>query len=290
MEYVTLNTGAKMPLEGFGAMMFDPNDAGKAEEVVYNAIKAGYRMIDTAASYMNEAEVGRAVKRAIDEGLVKREEMFIVSKLWVQDMVNEETASKAIQTSLDNLDLGYIDLYLEHQAMGDYFAAWRAMEKAYKAGKLKAIGVANFFPNILCNFCETVEITPAVNQVEFNPFFAQEDAIANMKNYGVQPMAWSPLAEGKHGIFTDPEMTEIGKKYGKTAAQVALRWNTQRGVVIIPKSSNPARMAQNLDIWDFTLTEDEMKTITAKDLGHSEIINHFDPEVVKMILGMKIHQ
>lgn len=279
-----------MPLEGFGAMMFDPNDAGKAEEVVYNAIKAGYRMIDTAASYMNEAEVGRAVKRAIDEGLVKREEMFIVSKLWVQDMVNEETASKAIQTSLDNLDLGYIDLYLEHQAMGDYFAAWRAMEKAYKAGKLKAIGVANFFPNILCNFCETVEITPAVNQVEFNPFFAQEDAIANMKNYGVQPMAWSPLAEGKHGIFTDPEMTEIGKKYGKTAAQVALRWNTQRGVVIIPKSSNPARMAQNLDIWDFTLTEDEMKTITAKDLGHSEIINHFDPEVVKMILGMKIHQ
>lgn len=290
MEYVTLNTGAKMPLEGFGAMMFDPNDAGKAEEVVYNAIKAGYRMIDTAASYMNEAEVGRAVKRAIDEGLVKREEMFIVSKLWVQDMVNEETAAKAIQTSLDNLDLGYIDLYLEHQAMGDYFAAWRAMEKAYKAGKLKAIGVANFFPNILCNFCETVEITPAVNQVEFNPFFAQEDAIANMKNYGVQPMAWSPLAEGKHGIFTDPEMTEIGKKYGKTAAQVALRWNTQRGVVIIPKSSNPARMAQNLDIWDFTLTEDEMKTITAKDLGHSEIINHFDPEVVKMILGMKIHQ
>ena len=290
MEYVTLNTGAKMPLEGFGAMMFDPNDAGKAEEVVYNAIKAGYRMIDTAASYMNEAEVGRAVKRAIDEGLVKREEMFIVSKLWVQDMVNEETAAKAIQTSLDNLDLGYIDLYLEHQAMGDYFAAWRAMEKAYKAGKLKAIGVANFFPNILCNFCETVEITPAVNQVEFNPFFAQEDAITNMKNYGVQPMAWSPLAEGKHGIFTDPEMTEIGKKYGKTAAQVALRWNTQRGVVIIPKSSNPARMAQNLDIWDFTLTEDEMKTITAKDLGHSEIINHFDPEVVKMILGMKIHQ
>ena len=290
MEYVTLNTGAKMPLEGFGAMMFDPNDAGKAEEVVYNAIKAGYRMIDTAASYMNEAEVGRAVKRAIDEGLVKREEMFIVSKLWVQDMVNEETAAKAIQTSLDNLDLGYIDLYLEHQAMGDYFAAWRAMEKAYKAGKLKAIGVANFFPNILCNFCETVEITPAVNQVEFNPFFAQENAIANMKNYGVQPMAWSPLAEGKHGIFTDPEMTEIGKKYGKTAAQVALRWNTQRGVVIIPKSSNPARMAQNLDIWDFTLTEDEMKTITAKDLGHSEIINHFDPEVVKMILGMKIHQ
>lgn len=289
MDFVTLNTGAKMPLEGFGAMMFDPNDAGKAEEVIYTAIKTGYRLIDTAASYMNEAEVGRAIKRAIDEGIVKREELFVVSKLWVQDMTSKEAAEKAIQTSLDNLGLDYIDLYLEHQAMGDYFAAWRAMEDAYKAGKLKAIGVANFFPNVLCNFCETVEVTPAVNQVELNPFFTQEAALANMKNYGVQPMAWSPLAEGKHGIFTDPEMTEIGKKYGKTAAQIALRWNTQRGVVIIPKSSNPARMAQNLDIWDFTLTEEEMNTISAKDLGHSEIINHFDPEVVKMILGMKIH-
>ena len=290
MEYVTLNTGAKMPLEGFGAMMFDPNEAGKAEEVVYTAIKTGYRLIDTAASYMNEDAVGRAIKRAIDEGIVKREELFVVSKLWVQDMTSKEAAAKAIQTSLDNLGLDYIDLYLEHQAMGDYFAAWRAMEDAYKAGKLKAIGVANFFPNILCNFCEHVEVIPAVNQVELHPFFVQADALANMKNYGVQPMAWSPLAEGKHGIFTDPEMTEIGKKYGKTAAQVALRWNTQRGVVIIPKSSNPDRMAQNLDIWDFTMTDEEMEKISGKDLGHSEIINHYDPEVVKMILGMKIHQ
>ena len=289
MEYVTLNTGTKMPLEGFGAMMFDPNDAGKAEEVVYTAIRTGYRLIDTAASYMNEAEVGKAIRRAIAEGIVKREDVFVVSKLWVQDMTSEETAAKAIQTSLDNLGLDYIDLYLEHQAMGDYFAAWRAMEKAYKAGKLKAIGVANFFPNVLCNFCETVEITPAVDQVELSPFFAQEAALTNMKNYGVQPMAWSPLAEGKHGIFTDPDMTAIGAQYGKTAAQVALRWNTQRGVVIIPKSSNPARMAQNLDIWNFRLTEEEMQIVTAKDLGHSEIINHFDPEVVKMILGMKIH-
>lgn len=289
MEYVTLNTGAKMPLEGFGAMMFDPNEAGKAEEVVYAAIMAGYRLIDTAASYMNEDAVGRAVKRAITEGIVKREDLFIVSKLWVQDMTSQEAAEKAIDTSLKNLGLDYLDLYLEHQAMGDYFAAWRAMEDAYRAGKLKAIGVANFFPNILCNFCETVQVTPAVNQVELHPFFTQEAALQNMKNYGVQPMAWSPLAEGKHGIFTDPEMTEIGSKYGKTAAQVALRWNTQRGVIIIPKSSNPNRMAQNLDIWDFTLTEDEMKTISAKDIGHSEIINHFDPEVVKMILSMKIH-
>lgn len=248
-----------MPLEGFGAMMFDPNEAG------------------------------RAIAKAIKEGIVKREELFVVSKLWVQDMTDEDAATKAIETSLANLGLEYIDLYLLHQAMGDYFAAYRAMESAYKAGKLKAIGVANFFPNVLCNFCETVEVTPAVNQVELNPFFTQEEALVNMKNYGVQPMAWSPLAEGKNGIFTDPEMTEIGKKYGKTAAQVVLRWNTQRGVVIIPKSSNPDRMAQNLDIWDFSLTEDEMKVISAKNLGHSEIINHYDPEVVKMILGMRIH-
>lgn len=144
-------------------------------------------------------------------------------------------------------------------------------------------------PHVLCNFCETVKVIPAVNQVELHPFFTQEAALANMKQYSVQPMAWSPLAEGKHGIFIDPELTEIGKKYNKTAAQAALRWNTQRGVVIIPKSSNADRMAQNLNIWDFTLTEDEMNVISAKDLGHSEIINHFDPEVVKMILGMKIH-
>lgn len=224
------------------------------------------------------------------DGIVKREDLFIVSKLWVQDMTDENTAEKAIETSLTKLGLEYIDLYLLHQAMGDYFAAYRAMERAYKEGKLKAIGVANFFPHVLCNFCETVDVIPAVNQVELHPFFTQEKALANMKNYGVQPMAWAPLAEGKNGIFTDREMTEIGQKYGKTAAQVALRWNTQRGVVIIPKSSNPDRIKQNLAIWDFSLTEEEMNTISAKDLGHSEIINHFDPNVVKMILGMKIHQ
>ena len=289
MEYVTLNTGAKMPLEGFGAMMMTPEDAGKAEETVYEAIKTGYRLIDTAASYMNEDAVGRACRRAIDEGIVTREDLFVVSKLWVQDMKTEEDAAKAIQASLDKLDLGYIDLYLEHQAMGDYFAAWRAMEKAHKDGKLKAIGVANFFPNVLANFCETVEVIPAIDQVELSPFMAQEAALANMRDYGVTPMAWSPLAEGKHGIFTDPELTAIGEKYGKTAAQVALRWNTQRGVVIIPKSSNPERMAQNLDIWDFELTDEEMAAVTAKDLGKSGIIDHFDPATVKMILGIKIH-
>lgn len=290
MEFKTLNNGIKMPMEGFGAMMFVPEEAGKAEEIIYDAIKAGYRLIDTAASYMNEEAVGNAIKRAIADGLVTREELFVVTKLWVQDMKNYNDAAKAIETSLAKLGLDYVDLYLEHQAMGDYFASWRAMEDAYKEGKLKAIGVANFFPNILSNFCETVEIKPAVNQIESHPFFTQENAILNMKNYGVTPMAWSPLAEGNFGIFTDPELTEIGGKYGKTAAQVALRWNTQRGVVIIPKSSRVERMEQNIDIWDFTLTDEEMETISSKDMGHSEIINHFEPEVVKMILGIKIHE
>lgn len=290
MKYVTLNTGGKMPLEGFGAMMFAPEDASRAEEVVYEAIKAGYRLIDTAASYMNEDAVGRAIQRAINENLVTREELFVVSKLWVQDMKSEVAAAKAIETSLSKLGLDYIDLYLEHQAMGDYFAAWRAMEAAHKAGKLKAIGVANFHPHVLCNFCETVDVIPAVDQVELHPFYTQEAAISNMKNYGVVPMAWGPLAEGKYGIFTDPDLTDIGKKYGKTAAQVALKWNVQRGVIVIPKSSNPERMAQNLDIWDFELTDEEMARVSSKDKGHSEIIDHFNPEVVKTVLGMKIHE
>ncbi len=288
MEYVTLNTGVTMPLEGFGAMSMNPEE--NSEEMVYNAIKVGYRLIDTAASYMNENAVGNAIQRAISEGIVTREDLFVVSKLWVQDMKSYDAAATAIDVSLEKLGLDYLDLYLEHQAMGDYFAAWRAMEDAYKAGKLKAIGVANFFPNILANFCETVEVIPAVNQIELHPFFVQNEALANMKNYGVVPMAWGPLAEGKHGIFTDPELTAIGAKYNKTAAQVVLRWNVQRGVVIIPKSARVERMEQNLNIWDFILSDEEMTAIAKKDLGHSEIINHFDPEIVKMILGMNIHE
>ena len=208
MEFLTLNTGAKMPVEGFG--VFQIPDAAQCEQVVYDAIKTGYRLLDTAAAYMNEEALGK--------------------------------------------------------------------------------GVANFYPAILANLCENVEVIPAVNQVELHPFFAQEAALGNMKSYGVVPQAWGPLAEGKHGIFTDPELTEIGKKYGKSAAQVVLRWNAQRGVSIIPKSVHVERMEQNLDIWDFSLTEDEMKKIAEKYLGHSEIVNHEDPGFVKALCGMKIHE
>lgn len=287
MEYVTLNTGAKMPIEGFG--VFQIPDLDQCEEVTYTAIKNGYRLIDTAAAYMNEEAVGKAIKRAIHDGLVKREDLFVVSKIWVQDMKNEETAAKAIETSLKKLDLDYIDLYLEHQAMGDFFAAWRAMEKAYKAGKLKAIGVANFYPFMLENMLHTVDVAPAVDQIELHPFYQQEDALDYMKEHNIQPMAWGPLDEGRNNIFKHPVLSKIGEKYGKTAAQVALRWNIDRGVVVIPKSVHEERMKQNFDLFDFKLSDEDMKEIAKLDLGHTEIINHFDPKIQEMCLNNKIH-
>jgi len=255
MEFLTLNTGTKMPLEGFG--VFQIPDAAQCEQVVYDAIKTGYRLLDTAASYMNEEAVGKGVKRALADGLTTREELFITTKVWVQDAKSEETAYEAVKSSLAKLDMSYVDLILLHQPMGDYFAAYRGIEKAYKEGLAKAVGVANFYPAILANLCENVDVIPAVNQVELHPFFVQAKALENMKAYGMAPQAWGPLAEGRHGIFTDPELVEIGKKYGKSAAQVVLKWNVQRGVSIIPKSVHVERMEQNIDIWDFTLTDDE---------------------------------
>ena len=282
MEFVTLNNGVKMPLEGFG--VFQVPDPAQCEQAVLDAIATGYRLIDTAAAYMNEQAVGAAVKKCG----VPREELFITTKLWVQD-ASYEGAKKAIETSLQNLGLDYIDLYLIHQPMGDYIGAYRAMEEAYRQGKLKAIGVCNFYPAPLADLCETVEVMPAVNQVELHPFFQQEKALATMKEYGVHPEAWGPFAEGKHGIFTHPVLTKIGEKYGKSAAQVALRWNVQRGVTVIPKSVHKERMEQNMAIWDFQLSDEDMQQIAALDLGHSEIVDHSDPGFVKMLHGMKIH-
>ncbi|HRU98264.1 MAG TPA: aldo/keto reductase [Ruminococcus sp.] len=286
MEFVTLNTGAKMPLEGFG--VFQVPDAAVCEQAVYDAIRTGYRLIDTAQAYMNEAAVGKAVRRAIADGLVSREELFITTKLWVSNMKTEDGAYASLKESLEKLDMEYIDLILIHQPMGDYFAGYRALEKAYKEGWVKAIGVSNFYPAILANFCANVDVIPAVNQVELHPFFAQDSAIALMKEYGIAPQAWGPLAEGRHGIFTHPILTEIGAKYGKTAAQIALKWNAQRGVSILPKSVHVERMEQNFDIWDFTLSDEDMHKIAELDLGHSEIVDHSDPAFVKMINGFKI--
>lgn len=282
MEYAVLNNGVKMPMEGFG--VFQVPDQAECERAVLDAIASGHRLIDTAAAYMNEEAVGKAIAKCG----VPREELFITTKLWVQD-ADYESAKHAIQTSLDKLGLDYLDLYLLHQPMGDYIGAYRAMEEAYKEGKLKAIGVCNFYPARLADLCETVEVTPAVNQVELHPFFQQEDALALMKEYGVQPEAWGPFAEGNHGIFTHPVLTKVGEKYGKSAAQVALRWNVQRGVTVIPKSVHKDRMEQNMDIWDFKLSDEDMAEIAKLDLGHSEIVNHDDPAFVKMLHTMKVH-
>ena len=283
MEFITLNNGVKMPLEGFG--VFQVPDPAQCEQAVLDAIASGYRLIDTAAAYMNEKAVGEAIKKSG----VPREELFITTKLWVQD-ASYEAAKKAIQTSLDNLGFFYLDLYLIHQPMGDYVGAYRAMEEAYKEGKLKAIGVCNFYPHRLADLCETVEVIPAVNQVELHPFFQQENALALMKEYGVVPEAWGPFAEGNHGIFTHPVLTAIGQKYGKSAAQVALRWNVQRGVVVIPKSVHKERIEQNMNIWDFQLSDEDMAEIAKLDIGHSEIVDHSDPAFVKMLHSLKVHE
>lgn len=282
MEYIILNNGIKMPMEGFG--VFQIPDAKVCEDAVLDAISSGYRLIDTASAYMNEEAVGRAIAKSG----VPREELFVTTKLWVQD-AGYEQAKKAFEISCEKLGLDYIDLYLIHQPMGDYYGAYRAMEELYKEGKIKAIGVCNFYPAILADFCETIDIIPAVNQIELHPFFSQPDAIENMKAYGVTPEAWGPLAEGKHGIFTNLALVKIAEKYGKSVAQVVLRWNTQRGVVIIPKSTHTERMEQNIDIWDFALTDEEMNEIAKLDLGHSEIVNHSDPAFVKMLHSLKIH-
>ena len=282
MEYVTLNNGIKMPMEDFG--VFQVPDPSQCEQAVIDAIECGYRLIDTAAAYMNEEAVGAATAKSG----VPREELFITTKLWVQD-ASYEGAKQAVKASLKKLGTDYIDLYLIHQPLGDYVGAYRAMEEMYKEGTLKAIGVCNFYPHRLLALCETVDVIPTVNQIELHPFFAQENAIELMKQYGITPEAWGPFAEGNHGIFTHPVLTEIGNKYGKTAAQVALRWNIQRGVVVIPKSVHKERMEQNFDVWDFTLNDSDMEKIAALDLGKSEIVDHTDCGFIKMLHELKVH-
>ncbi len=281
METIHLNNGVEMPLEGFG--VFQVTDFDVCRNAVLDAIGSGYRLIDTAAAYMNEEAVGEAIKGSG----VNRNDLFITTKLWTQD-ASYDGAKKAFETSLENLGLDYLDLYLIHQPVGDYYGAYRAMEELYKEGRVRAIGVCNFYPERLTDLAIHAEVMPAVNQVELHPFFQQEKAIRNMKELGIQPEAWGPFAEGKHGIFTHPVLTAIGEKYGKSAAQVALRWNVQRGVVVIPKSTHRDRMEQNIDIWDFSLSDDDMAEIAKLDIGHSEIVDHSDPAFIRMICNLKV--
>lgn len=284
-ETVTLNNGVKMPLEGFGVWQIP--DHAECERAVLDAISSGYRLIDTASGYRNEEAVGAAIKKCG----IPREELFITTKLWVQDYGYEET-KKAFETSMKKLGLDYLDLYLIHQPFGKYLEAWRAMEELYREGRIKAIGVSNFYPHMLADLCETVSVIPAVNQVEIHPFYHRDDLMKEMKHYGVCPEAWSPLASAKSDLFANPVLASIGKKYGKTPAQVALRWNVQRGVVVIPKTVNKSRMVENRAIWDFKLTDEDMQAIAKLDTNTSVFVNqynHYDPNVVRMFHNYKIH-
>ena len=258
MEYTTLKNGVKMPLLGFG--VFQVPEGEVCEESVYNALAAGYRLIDTAAVYGNEAAVGRAIRRSG----VPREELFITTKLWVQDQ-GYEAAKKAVTASLERLGLDYLDLYLIHQPFGDVYGSWRAMEELCKAGTLRAIGVCNFTDVQLADLAEFNEIAPMVNQIEMHPYFPQFEREDVHKQYGVQLEAWGPLAEAKNGIFEHETLRAIGGKYGKSVAQVILRWHIQAGNIVIPGSKNPDHIRDNFALFDFALTDEEMAQVAALD-------------------------
>lgn len=279
MITVTLNNGVVMPQIGYGVYQVNP---AECERCVSDALRVGYRMIDTAQAYHNEEGVGAAVKKSG----IAREEIFLVSKVWISNY-GYDKAKASIDESLRKLGTDYIDLMLLHQPFCDRYGAYRALEDAYKEGKLRAIGVSNFYPDHFIDLASNVEIVPAVNQVETHVFNQQTKAQEYMKEYGTHMMAWAPLAEGRNNFFSNPVLEEIGKKYGKSVAQVALRWLTQREVIIIPKSTHIERMEQNLDILDFTLSDEDMSAIAGLDTGKSLFFDHHDPEVVKMFMGWR---
>ena len=283
MEYKTLNNGVKMPVVGFG--VFQVKDEEECKRVVLDAIDAGYRLIDTAQSYGNEEAVGKAIQ----ETNVPREELFITTKVWISNY-GYEKAKASVEESLKKMQLDYLDLVLLHQPFKDYHGAYRALIDLYKEGKIKAIGVSNFYPNILTNFCEIVKVKPVVNQVELHPYYTQEKALETMKYYNVVPEAWAPLGGGRYNPFEDEMLKGIADKYNKSVGQVILRWNVQRGVVVIPKSTHVERIKENIDIFDFELNEEEMKQISSLDMGYSgSRAKHFEPDFVRMVLNNKIH-
>ncbi|MET7386321.1 aldo/keto reductase [Streptomyces sp. NPDC005529] len=273
MQNVTLNNGVEMPILGFGVYQIPPEDT---EQAVSDALAAGYRLLDTAAAYGNEEAVGRAIKSSG----VPRQELFVTTKLWIQDAPAEENTRRAFETSLAKLGLDHVDLYLMHQPFGDVYGQWRGMESLNREGLAKAIGVANFYPDRLLDLVVNNEITPAVNQIETHPFFQRVADQDLMREHGVQIQSWGGFAEGRNDLFTNGLLSEIGADHGKSVAQVVLRWLTQRGVVAIPKSVRAERMAENFDIFDFELTDDQMAAIAALDNGTSLFFDHRDPEAV----------
>lgn len=277
-QTVTLNNGARMPMLGYGVYQVSNEEC---ERCVLDAISVGYRAIDTAQSYGNEEAVGSAVQKCG----VPRDELFLTTKVWISN-AGYEAAKDSIDRSLQKLKTDYIDLLLIHQPFGDYYGTYRAMEEAYKAGKLRAIGVSNFYPDRLIDLCQFVEVTPAVNQVETHVFQQQKTAHEYMEKYGVQHESWGPFAEGRKDFFSNPVLTEIGRKYGKSSAQTALRFLLQSNVVVIPKSTHKERMAQNIDVFDFTLSEADMEAIRKLDEGESLFFSHYDPATVEMLTNM----
>ena len=279
METKILNNGVEMPVLGFGVYQVDE---AICERCVSEALAAGYRSIDTAAAYMNERAVGRAVRRSG----IPRGELFITTKLWVQD-AGYESAKRAFAASLERLQLDYLDLYLIHQPFGDVYGAWRAMEELYREGKVRAIGVSNFQPDRLVDLILHNEVVPAVNQVETHPFCQQAEEAGIMARYGVQAEAWAPFAEGRNNLFGHEVLTDLAAKHRKSVAQVVLRWLIQRGIVVIPKSVHKERMAENIDVFDFTLPPEDMARIAALDMKQSCFLSHRDPQTVEWLGTMK---
>lgn len=272
---ITLNNGVEMPILGYGVYLIPPAETEKA---VSDALAAGYRSLDTAAAYQNEEAVGQAIAASG----IPRSELFITTKLWIQD-AGEKNTVLAYERSLRKLGLDYVDLYLIHQPFGDYYGAWRAMEDIYRSGRVRAIGVSNFYPDRLIDLIDHNDIVPAVNQIETHPYFQRGVDQQIMADRGVQLESWGPLGQGQHNLFEDPTLTAIATAYDKTVPQVILHWLIQRGIVVIPKSLKPERMRQNIDVFDFTLTEDEMTRIAALDTGASPAFDHHDPASVSML-------
>lgn len=283
MQTKKLNNGIKMPLLGFGTYQISKKDAQRCTE---DALDVGYRLIDTAQAYMNEAEIGAGLKNALKGGL-KRADLFIETKLWISH-TNEKDALKAFDVSLKKLGLDYIDLYLIHQPYNDSYGAWRAMSKLYKEGRIKAIGVSNFYPDKITDFCLFNGITPAINQIEMHPFFQKVDEQKLNEKLGVAVQSWASFAEGQNDIFNNAALKEIGKKYGKTPAQVILRWLIERDVFVIPKTTKRARMQENFAVFDFKLSKDDKAKIAKLDTNKTLFIDHKDAERIKWLAGFKV--